>query len=95
MAGYFSYLSEIHAQILKLHTTYVPTDYHSLLLFLLRPAIWWQKGSVPRLRYHSMRLSCHTLTMHGGQCDYARNIPRADLKPYSRAIAYAFAGKRA
>jgi len=43
-----SYLSEIHAQMLELYITYVPTDYHSLLLFLLQPAIWQQKDSVPR-----------------------------------------------
>ena len=56
MTGYIPYLSEIHAQILKLHTTYVPTDYRSLLLFLLQPVIWRQKGSVPRSRYHSMMI---------------------------------------
>jgi hypothetical protein len=54
MTGYIPYLSEIHAQILELHTTYVPTDYRSQLRFLLQPAIWQQKGSVPRSRYHSM-----------------------------------------
>jgi len=28
-------LSKIHAQMLELHTTCVPMDYHSLFLFLL------------------------------------------------------------
>jgi hypothetical protein len=56
MTGYIPYFSEIHAQILKLHTTYVPTDYRSLLLFLLQPVIWRQKGGVPRSRYHSMAI---------------------------------------
>jgi hypothetical protein len=56
MTGYIPHLSEIHAQILKLHTIYIPTDYRSLLLFLLQPAIWRQKGSVPRSRYHSMSI---------------------------------------
>jgi CAS/CSE protein, C-terminus len=56
MTGYISYLSEIHTQILELHATRVPTDYRSLLLFLLQPVIWQQKGSVPRSRYHSMAI---------------------------------------
>jgi hypothetical protein len=77
MTGYIPYLSEIHAQILKLHTTYVHTDYRSLLLFLLQPVIWRQKGGVPRLRYHSMAIIL-SLTMHGGQDDYARIICRCE-----------------
>jgi len=35
--------------MLELHTGEVPADYRSLLPFLLTPAIWQQKGSVPGL----------------------------------------------
>jgi exportin-2 (importin alpha re-exporter) len=35
--------------MLDLHTTDVPTEYRSLLPFLLTPAVWQQKGSVPGL----------------------------------------------
>jgi CAS/CSE protein, C-terminus len=35
--------------MLELHTADVPTDYRSLLPFLLQPAIWQQKGSIPGL----------------------------------------------
>lgn len=35
--------------MLELHTTDVPTDYRSLLPFLLQPAVWLQKGSIPGL----------------------------------------------
>lgn len=35
--------------MLELHTTDVPTEYRSLLPFLLTPAIWQQKGSIPGL----------------------------------------------
>jgi hypothetical protein len=33
---YIPYLSETHAQMLELHTTYIPTSYRSLLPFLLQ-----------------------------------------------------------
>jgi exportin-2 (importin alpha re-exporter) len=35
--------------MLELHTTDVPAEYRSLLPFLLTPAIWQQKGSIPGL----------------------------------------------
>lgn len=35
--------------MLELHTTGAPVDYRSLLPFVLQPAIWLQKGSVPGL----------------------------------------------
>ena len=37
------------AQMLSLHTTAVPTEYRALLPFLLIPACWQQKGSIPGL----------------------------------------------
>jgi exportin-2 (importin alpha re-exporter) len=46
---YIPYVFQILAQMLELHTTDVPADYRSLLPFLLQPAIWVQKGSVPGL----------------------------------------------
>jgi len=35
--------------MLELHATDVPSEYHNLLPFLLTPAIWQQKGSIPGL----------------------------------------------
>ena len=35
--------------MLELHTTEVPPEYRGLLPFLLTPAIWQQKGSIPGL----------------------------------------------
>jgi exportin-2 (importin alpha re-exporter) len=35
--------------MLELHTTDVPMEYRNLLPFLLTPAIWQQKGSIPGL----------------------------------------------
>lgn len=35
--------------MLELHTADIPPDYRGLLPFLLTPAIWQQKGSVPGL----------------------------------------------
>lgn len=35
--------------MLELHATDVPDQYRSLLPFLLTPAIWQQKGSIPGL----------------------------------------------
>lgn len=49
MAEYIPYVFQVLAQMLELHTTDVPSDYRSLLPFLLQPAIWQQKGSVPGL----------------------------------------------
>lgn len=40
---------QILAQMLSLHTTGVPTEYRALLPFLLTPACWQQKGSIPGL----------------------------------------------
>jgi exportin-2 (importin alpha re-exporter) len=48
-AEYIPYVFQILAQMLELHTSDVPTDYRSLLPFLLQPAIWQQKGSIPGL----------------------------------------------
>ncbi|KAF9463182.1 CAS/CSE protein [Collybia nuda] len=46
---YIPYVFQILAQMLELHTTNVPDQYRSLLPFLLTPAVWQQKGSVPGL----------------------------------------------
>lgn len=46
---YIPYVFQVLAQMLELHTTDVPSDYRSLLPFLLQPAIWQQKGSIPGL----------------------------------------------
>jgi exportin-2 (importin alpha re-exporter) len=46
---YIPYVFQILAQMLELHTTDVPAEYRSLLPFLLTPAMWQQKGSVPGL----------------------------------------------
>lgn len=35
--------------MLEFHSTDVPAEYRSLLPFLLTPAIWQQKGSIPGL----------------------------------------------
>ncbi|KAI0296781.1 armadillo-type protein [Multifurca ochricompacta] len=45
---YIPYVFQILAQMLKLHRG-VPVDYRSLLPFLVTPAIWAQKGSIPGL----------------------------------------------
>ena len=49
MTEYIPYVFQVLAQMLDLHTADVPSDYRSLLPFLLQPAIWQQKGSVPGL----------------------------------------------
>ncbi|KAF9447282.1 Cse1-domain-containing protein [Macrolepiota fuliginosa MF-IS2] len=46
---YIPYSFQILAQMLELHSTDVPDEYRSLLPFLLTPAIWQQKGSIPGL----------------------------------------------
>ncbi|KAF7419339.1 importin-alpha export receptor [Pleurotus ostreatus] len=46
---YIPYVFQILAQMLELHTSDVPSEYRSLLPFLLTPAVWLQKGSVPGL----------------------------------------------
>jgi exportin-2 (importin alpha re-exporter) len=46
---YIPYVFQILAQMLELHTTEVPSEYRSLLPFLLNPAVWQQKGSIPGL----------------------------------------------
>ncbi|KAI9431167.1 importin alpha re-exporter [Lactarius indigo] len=45
---YIPYVFQILAQMLTLHRG-VPVDYRALLPFLLTPAIWAQKGSIPGL----------------------------------------------
>lgn len=46
---YIPYAFQILAQMLEFHSTDVPAEYRSLLPFLLTPAIWQQKGSIPGL----------------------------------------------
>ncbi|KAH7910550.1 CAS/CSE protein [Hygrophoropsis aurantiaca] len=46
---YIPYTFQILAQMLSMHTTGVPAAYRSLLPFLLTPACWQQKGSIPGL----------------------------------------------
>ncbi|KAI0077557.1 Cse1-domain-containing protein [Panus rudis PR-1116 ss-1] len=46
---YIPYVFQILAQMLELHTTDVPVAYRELLPFLLTPASWQQKGSIPGL----------------------------------------------
>ena len=46
---YIPYVFQILAQMLSLHTTGVPTEYRTLLPFLLTPVCWQQKGSIPGL----------------------------------------------
>ncbi|KAI0340315.1 Cse1-domain-containing protein [Trametopsis cervina] len=46
---YIPYVFQLLAQMLELHTTDVPPAYRELLPFLLTPAVWAQKGSVPGL----------------------------------------------
>ncbi|CDO76999.1 hypothetical protein BN946_scf184298.g26 [Trametes cinnabarina] len=46
---YIPYVFQILAQMLDLHPDGVPAEYRSLLPFLLTPASWQQKGSIPGL----------------------------------------------
>ena len=46
---YIPYVFQILAQMLSMHTTGVPSEYRTLLPFLLTPACWQQKGSIPGL----------------------------------------------
>ncbi|GLB42771.1 putative importin alpha re-exporter [Lyophyllum shimeji] len=46
---YIPYVFQVLAQMLELHKAEVPEQYRSLLPFLLTPAIWQQKGSIPGL----------------------------------------------
>ncbi|KAJ8595722.1 Cse1-domain-containing protein [Rhizopogon salebrosus TDB-379] len=46
---YIPYVFQILAQMLEAHITGVPTEYRSLLPFLLTPTCWQQKGSIPGL----------------------------------------------
>ncbi|TFK31640.1 importin alpha re-exporter [Crucibulum laeve] len=46
---YIPYVFQVLAQMLELHPGAVPAEYRSLLPFLLTPAIWQQKGSIPGL----------------------------------------------
>lgn len=46
---YIPYVFQLLAQMLELHTSDVPPAYRELLPFLLTPASWQQKGSIPGL----------------------------------------------
>ncbi|KAG2133137.1 CAS/CSE protein [Suillus cothurnatus] len=46
---YIPYVFQILAQMLEAHNTGVPSEYRSLLPFLLTPTCWQQKGSIPGL----------------------------------------------
>ncbi|KAH9931314.1 armadillo-type protein [Fomitopsis serialis] len=46
---YIPYVFQVLAQMLEFHTGDVPAEYRSLLPFLLTPAAWQQKGSIPGL----------------------------------------------
>ncbi|KAE9399137.1 Cse1-domain-containing protein [Gymnopus androsaceus JB14] len=46
---YIPYVFQILAQMLELHPSNVPDSYRTLLPFLLAPAMWQQKGSIPGL----------------------------------------------
>ncbi|GBE78774.1 Importin-alpha re-exporter [Sparassis crispa] len=46
---YIPYVFQVLAQMLDLHTDDVPVAYRSLVPFLLTPASWQQKGSIPGL----------------------------------------------
>jgi len=46
---YIPYVFQVLAQMLSFHTGAVPEQYRSLLPFLLTPAVWQQKGSIPGL----------------------------------------------
>jgi exportin-2 (importin alpha re-exporter) len=35
--------------MLEFHSNEIPAEYHNLLPFLLTPAVWQQKGSIPGL----------------------------------------------
>lgn len=48
LSEYIPYIFQILAQMLDQHSG-VPTDYRSLLPFLLTPSTWQQKGNVPGL----------------------------------------------
>lgn len=43
------YVFQLMSQMLELHASDVPADYRTLLPFLLQPASWQQKGSIPGL----------------------------------------------
>jgi exportin-2 (importin alpha re-exporter) len=49
VAEYVPYVFQVLAQMLELHSNDVPAEYRSLLPFLLTPAVWQQKGSIPGL----------------------------------------------
>jgi exportin-2 (importin alpha re-exporter) len=46
---YIPYVYQVLAQMLSLHATDVPAAYRTLVPFLLTPAVWQQKGSIPGL----------------------------------------------
>ena len=46
---YIPYVFQLLAQMLDLHTQDIPAAYRELLPFLLTPAAWTQKGSIPGL----------------------------------------------
>jgi exportin-2 (importin alpha re-exporter) len=50
LAEYVPYVFQVLSQMLELHPqTDLPTEYSSLLPFLLTPVVWQQKGSIPGL----------------------------------------------
>jgi len=50
LAEYVPYVFQVLSQMLELHSqTDFPTEYSSLLPFLLTPVVWQQKGSIPGL----------------------------------------------
>jgi len=46
---YIPYVFQVLGQMLELHASSIPDEYRSLLPFLLTPAGWQQKGSIPGL----------------------------------------------
>ncbi|KIY62475.1 importin alpha re-exporter [Cylindrobasidium torrendii FP15055 ss-10] len=46
---YIPYVFQLLAQMLETHTGSIPEEYRGLLGFLMTPAIWQQKGSIPGL----------------------------------------------
>jgi len=75
MTGYIPYISEIHAQILELHhiRSYGLLQSAAICLATYHLAAEGQRSSL-KIPFNGDWF-CHTLTMLGGQGDYARNIP--------------------
>ena len=64
---------QILAQMLDLHTGEVPAEYRSLLPFLLTPAAWQQKGSVPGLVKLLKAFLSHDATVESCSCSTPAN----------------------